>query len=325
MKRAIRRAERQLEETRRQLAAAEIDADDAEMRAYLSLQAELSLAEKEQKRARNARAKTPKNPGVIRRYERARKERERLEVLVKSHPRHGEVASLERFDPETIALLRKANKLEATVQQGQQECDRDAAETAEAVRAVLRRLGYVNRRGLTRKARGLREIVAAPGIVLSEMYEQGLFDRLDAAELAEAVSWFASDTTRKRQNDYWLPRGLNRLRREASGIFARIANIEEEEGIELAQGPSSWFFGVALAWCRGDSIEEITSNIDLGEGDIVSVLNKTVDLLDQFESMLERYGDVDLLHKSAEARRLLVRGLVAMVRSGDRFLTEMSA
>jgi superfamily II RNA helicase len=173
---------------------------------------------------------------------------------------------------------------------------------------------------LTRKARGLREIVAAPGIVLSEMYEQGLFDRLDAAELAEAVSWFASDATRKRQNDYWLPRGLNRLRREAAGIFARIANIEDEEGIELAQGPSSWFFGVALAWCRGDPIEEITSNIDLGEGDIVSVLNKTVDLLDQLETMLERYGDIELLQKGAEARRLLVRGLVAMVRSGDRFL-----
>ncbi|MBV9280767.1 MAG: hypothetical protein JOZ41_11840, partial [Chloroflexi bacterium] len=89
------------------------------------------------------------------------------------------------------------------------------------------------------------------------------------------------------------------------------------EGIELAQGPSAWFYGTAHAWCRGSSIGEITSRIALGEGDVVSLLNKTVDLLDQFESMLERYGDVDLLAVSEEARRLLVRGLVAMVRSGD--------
>lgn len=95
--------------------------------------------------------------------------------------------------------------------------------------------------------------------------------------------------------------------------------MEETEGIELAQGPSPWFYGVAYAWCHGDSIEDITTQIEMGEGDVVSVLNKTVDLLDQVESMLMRYGDHRMIATSSEARRLLVRGLVAMVRSGDRF------
>jgi superfamily II RNA helicase len=75
---------------------------------------------------------------------------------------------------------------------------------------------------------------------------------------------------------------------------------------------------VAHAWCTGASVEEIASRVELGEGDIVSVLNKTVDLLDQFEGMLVQYSDAHLLTVVAEAKRLLVRGLVAMVRSGDR-------
>jgi superfamily II RNA helicase len=74
---------------------------------------------------------------------------------------------------------------------------------------------------------------------------------------------------------------------------------------------------VAYAWCRGDSIDEITTRIELGEGDIVSLLNKTVDLLDQFEGMLKQYDDIELLATCSQARRLLVRGLVAMVRTGE--------
>ena len=91
--------------------------------------------------------------------------------------------------------------------------------------------------------------------------------------------------------------------------------LENEADVELAQGPSAWFFGAAYAWCRGDSIEQITARLEAGEGDIVSLLNKTVDLLDQLDGMLERYGDGATLGVTSAARRLLVRGLVAMVRS----------
>ena len=216
-----------------------------------------------------------------------------------------------------MALLRQLNKLEARVRDAEVECDQQAVETAQAVRTVLTRLGYLSKRGLTRKARGLREIVAAPGIVLSELYGMGVFDDLEPAELAEVISWFASDS-RRRDNSYRLPRHLNDLRHLAIGTFRRIAALEEAEGIELAQGPSDWFRGIALAWCHGDSIEEITSRVEMGEGDVVSSLNKTVDLIDQFEDLLRVYGDDRVLAVSSAARRLLVRGLVAMVRSGDR-------
>ena len=169
------------------------------------------------------------------------------------------------------------------------------------------------------------EIVAASGIVLCELYERGAFDRLAPAELAEVVSWFASDQDRRRQNRFWLPRDLTRLRRRANAEYMTVAQLEEGEGIELAQGPSAWFHSVALAWCQGSTIGEITERVELGEGDIVSLLNKTVDLLDQFEGMLRVRGDDRLLTVAGQARRLLVRGLVAMVRSGDRLAEEQAS
>lgn len=315
MKAKVRRAVLDVDEIRRRL---DDERDDPEMMEYLALAYDLSEAEAEQKRAKNARAKSPRSAAVVKRHERAKQERERLRGLLKRHPRHGAALATETKDPERMALLRALHRRQSEIRQAQEDTDREAIRTAEAVRAVLSRLGYVGRRGLTRKAQGLREIVASSGIVLSELYEAGAFDRLDPAELAEAISWFASDSNRRRDNTYRLSRGLDRLRREAMRMYRRIAALEQVEGIELAQGPSEWFYGVALAWCHGASVAEITERIEMGEGDIVGVLNKTIDLLDQFHSMLQQYGDTDMLAVADGAHQLLLRGLVAMMRSADR-------
>jgi len=319
MREQIRDAEVQLEEIREQMGGNSGEDDEdmtgGGMTAYLLLQSELSLAEKEQKRARGARSRGSKTAGANRRYTKAREERERLSELVRAHPAHSQAVELERIDPDRLSLLRRANKLQASMRQARQECEQEASETAEAVRAVLWELGYVGPEGLRSKARGLREIVAASGIVLCELYDAGAFERLDAAELAEVISWFACDANRRRQNHFRLPRNLERLRGRAASCYRCIAELEEGEGIELTLGPSAWFHSVALAWCRGESIGEISSHIEFGEGDIVSLLNKTVDLLDQFEGMLRERRDDALVVLSIEARRLLVRGLVAMMRS----------
>jgi ATP-dependent RNA helicase HelY len=318
MKGKARRAEEQLEEMRRQLMSEGFEGEEEQLREYLELQYDLSLAEKEQKRAKSARAKSPRSAQAERRHARAKQHREELARRLRAHPSHGTAILAERENPERLALLRRMNKLASIVREAQRECDQEAADTASAVRTVLVRLGYVRKQRLTPKADGLREIVAPSGIVLSELYQAGAFADLTAAELAEAISWFACDVNRRRENFYRLPRHLEDLRREALRTFQKIAAIEEAEGVELAQAPSSWFYGIAYAWCRGETIQRITARVEIGEGDVVSVLNKTVDLLEQFESMVAQYGDAHLLALAAAARRLLVRGLVAMMRSGDR-------
>ncbi|HEX8919080.1 MAG TPA: DEAD/DEAH box helicase, partial [Chloroflexota bacterium] len=178
MKSVARKAEREMEELRAQLSDG--SPEDDGIWEYLRLQGELSAAEKEQKRARSARSKSSRSPGAQRRYERAKEERERLAMLVRRHPFHGKATAMERQAPEQVTVLRRMGKLQSTIESAQAECDQDALQTAAAVRSVLWRLGYVTRRGLSRKARGMREIVASSGIVLSELYEQGVFDDLDS-------------------------------------------------------------------------------------------------------------------------------------------------
>lgn len=317
MKAKARRAQQDLTVLEQQLAHVGSEDDRSDLGEYLELQLALSAAEKEQRRAKSARSRSPHSKAAIGRHDSARAERERLQQLLRRHPAHGTAVVLQRTHPERLDVLRQLHRLRATIAAAQAECDRAAEDTAHAVRSVLRTLGYIGRHGPTAKARGLQEIVAPSGIVLTELFEDGAFDGLAAAELAEALSWFASDAHRRRGNHFRLPRHLQRLRRRALDTFTRIAALEAREGIELTQGPSAWFYGVALAWCRGASIEEITDTIELGEGDIVSLLNKTLDLLDQFEGMLHRRGDGSAIAVCDEARRLMWRGLVAMVRTGS--------
>ncbi len=317
MKASARRAEVDLAALEKQLAYVGHEDEPADLEEYFTLQMELSLAEKEQKRAKNARSKSPRNRQTVTRHERARSERERLMRGLRAHPAHATAIVLERTHPERVEILRQLQRLRQTIERAETECDEAAEETARAVRSVLTRFGYVTKQGLSQKARGLQEIVAPCGIVLCELHADRAFDRLDAAELAEAMSWFASDSNRRRDNFFRLPRDMQRLRRNAAATFSQIARAEEAAGIELTQGPSAWFYGAALAWCRGASVGDITEEIDLGEGDIVSLLNKTVDLVDQFEGMLLRLGDKDLVERCREARSQIVRGLVALVRSGS--------
>lgn len=317
IKGAARRAAAEIERIRLHLATAAPGENQDGIKEYLAAQARLAESEREQQRAKKARAKNPHSRHAARRHGRGREQRETLAALLRHHPHHGAAMAIQRRDPERLALLRRLGELEVEVAQAERESDREAIRTGEAVRTVLTRLGYIDRHGLTHKARGMREIVAASGIVLSELYQNGAFRGLDPAELAELLSWFANDSQRRRANDFRLPPGLWRLRQRAEATYGRIVALEVRERIELAQGPSDWCWGVALAWCRGASIATITERIELGEGDIVSLLNKTVDLLDQFTGMLERYADRELLAIAGEARDRLVRGLVALVRAGD--------
>jgi superfamily II RNA helicase len=320
MKARARRAERQLASIRQRLEEHGYQAPPSSaiggesLDEVLRLQTELAAAEREQKRARKARSKSPKSQEVIRRYEQAQKDRDRLETELRAHPLRDDLRSLERRDPELLQLLRDMQRLRAELAEADAESTEEALRTAEAVRAVLTRLRYIDQGELTRKARGMREIVSASGIVISELYEDGAFAGVSAPELAEVISWFAADSPRRRYNHYRLPKKLQNLRKRAQEVYRFIDSIEERESIDLAQGPSEWFYGVALDWCRGASIGDITNSIEMGEGDIVSLLNKTVDLLDQFQSMVRVYGNDDLLVTTREAHCLLVRGLVAMVR-----------
>ncbi|HEU0003745.1 MAG TPA: DEAD/DEAH box helicase [Ktedonobacteraceae bacterium] len=150
---------------------------------------------------------------------------------------------------------------------------------------ALRVLGYIDEREqLTLKGRLLRNIFHPAGIFLVEMLTRGILDNLSAGEVAEVCSWFTFDHDRRLRNQNSLNGNAAQVRRELWYITQRVRAVEDQANITPSPGILPEFHGVALAWSRGASLTGLLQRIDLAEGDLLMLLNQTIDLLQQVQS-----------------------------------------
>ena len=150
---------------------------------------------------------------------------------------------------------------------------------------ALRALGYIDEHDeLTLRGRLLRSIFHPPGIMIVELILGGAFDELTASELAEVCSWFTFDNDRRLNNRSVLNNHLLQVRRELWRIAQHVHNIEQQANIGISPSIVPDFHGVALAWSRGMSLSGLLKRIDLAEGDLLMLLNQTIDLLQQVQS-----------------------------------------
>src|SRR3989440_456186 len=150
---------------------------------------------------------------------------------------------------------------------------------------ALRALGYIDERDeLTLRGRLLRSIFHPAGIMIVELTLGGALDELTASELAEVCSWFTYDNDRRLNNRSVLNNHLLQVRRELWRIAQHAHNIEQQANIGLSPSIIPDFHGVALAWSRGMSLSGLLKRIDLSEGDLLMLLNQTIDLLQQVQS-----------------------------------------
>ncbi|HEV2659529.1 MAG TPA: hypothetical protein VGU68_02955, partial [Ktedonobacteraceae bacterium] len=84
---------------------------------------------------------------------------------------------------------------------------------------------------------------------------------------------------------------LVKVRRELWQIAQHISGIEERAGINPTPGIVPEFHGIALAWARGTSLTGLLRRIDLAEGDILMILNQTIDLLQQLQAAVGQVVD----------------------------------
>lgn len=183
---------------------------------------------------------------------------------------------------------------------------------------ALRALGYIGQDDqLTLKGRLLRSIFHPAGIAIVEMITNGLFDDLSPGEVAEVCSWFTFDNDKRLNNRNFLPKRLTRARREFWYIAERVHGIEERAGIALTPGIMPEFFGVALEWGRNTSLNGLTRRIDLAEGDILMLLNQSIDLMQQVQASVGMllddasvWGQISplLTEGAASERNVVVRG-----------------
>jgi len=157
---------------------------------------------------------------------------------------------------------------------------------------ALRTLGYISQNDqLTLKGRLLRSIFHPAGVLIVELMMLGALDELGAGELAEVCSWFTFDNDRRLNNRDVLNTNLAQVRRELWRIEQRVHGIEERAGINYTPGIIPDFHGIALSWSRGMSLSGLVRRIDLAEGDILMLLNQTIDLLQQVQAAVGQILD----------------------------------
>ena len=130
----------------------------------------------------------------------------------------------------------------------------------------------------------MRGIFHPAGIMIVELILGGAFDELAASELSEACSWFTFDNDRRLNNQNVLNNHLMQVRRELWRIAQHVHNIEQQANIGVSPSIVPDFHGVAISWSRGISLSGLLKRIDLAEGDLLMLLNQTIDLLQQVQS-----------------------------------------
>ncbi|HEY1352445.1 MAG TPA: DEAD/DEAH box helicase [Ktedonobacteraceae bacterium] len=182
--------------------------------------------------------------------------------------------------PESGATLEKRRQ-----KIGAHPLSRAGAAELEGTIFALRALNYINDKDqLALAGRLLRSIFHPAGILLVDMLLMGVLDQLTPAELAEVCSWFTYDNDRRLNNRNVLNNRLVQVRRDLWSIVQSVHRVEEQAHLPLSPTIVPEFHGIALAWARGMSLSGLLRRIDMAEGDLLMLLNQTIDLLQQLQT-----------------------------------------
>lgn len=169
---------------------------------------------------------------------------------------------------------------------------------------ALRALNYINEQDqLTLAGQLLRSIFHPSGIMLVDILMMGVLDELTAAELAEVCSWFTYDNDRRLNNRNVLSNRLVQVRRDLWSISQSVHRVEEQAHIPLSPTIVPEFHGIALSWARGMSLSGLMRRVDMAEGDLLMLLNQTIDLLQQLQTAVGHVLDLHSIWQPARSEQ----------------------
>jgi ATP-dependent RNA helicase HelY len=200
-----------------------------------------------------------------------------------------------RLEKDIASVERRINRRTGTI-----------ARRFERVLAILEHMGYVKRWTLSPKGEVLTGIYNESDLLVVEALRAGLFDNLDAPELAALCSTLVYETRGPETGDV-VPQLPTHPSRQAwlrlLGLWQVVHDEEEVRGLELTREPDPGFADRAYRWTAGAPLEDVISEDD-PPGDFVRNVKQLVDLLRQLEA-------VGPAEKIREAIAGLHRGVVA--------------
>ncbi len=222
-------------------------------------------------------------------------------------------------DPVTWELARELAQTEQALDRAHKMASAESRAMVSGLGRVLERFGYLLDERPTYKASLLRSIFDTNALTLAEVVTRRMLDNLEPPEIAEVCSWFTFDREAPLR-PLPLTRRLYRLHEEVLGLQTGILDEERKAHVEISRMINADLKGVGLAWAQGEVLGEIAQRSRLAEGDLVGLLQKTLDILGQLRGAIE-HADVpprraerldvpDLLERIEAADGLLRRGVV---------------
>jgi ATP-dependent RNA helicase HelY len=238
-----------------------------------------------------------------------------LRQQLRSHPCHGcpDREDHSRWAERWFKLDRDARTLRRRIEQR----TNTIARQFDRVCDVLTALEYLEGEGgaskVTRRGRTLMRIYNEMDLLTSESLRAGLWDDLDASELAAVLSTLVYES--RRPDDAAAPRvPAGRVRdvlAEMVSVWSDLDALEREHHLDQLHEPDLGFAWAAYRWAEGDELDDILDTTDLAAGDFVRWVKQLLDLADQ---VADAAGDNDrpALRKTArETTARLRRGVVA--------------
>jgi superfamily II RNA helicase len=156
----------------------------------------------------------------------------------------------------------------------------EGAKLIEARIELLRRLAYLDERGLTTKGR-LCSKVNGYEIAVTEAWHGGWLQRIDPVETAMLFAAMVYDPRPSDASD--APgRSLKGLAVPFLARMNEVAELEKDLGIrDVTRGPDFGVSGPVQLWAEGKRLEEVLGRTTLAAGDLVRLLRMTIQLLRQ--------------------------------------------
>jgi ATP-dependent RNA helicase HelY len=204
-------------------------------------------------------------------------------------------------------LKRDRTQLENRLARERQEEDERIANLIKGIRDVLHRFDYLHRGQPTSKADTLANVFDPNGLIICEMLDRGMLNKMSPADLAEVFSWYAYDRDFRFTNKFSLPKRLVLLRRRLEELEREVLVTEHRNGLFISSGHSEGFYGAMRSWCHGTPMVKVLEQIELSEGDLVLAFNKTIDLMRQVRDMLQQVMPDHPIRENLERAEALVR------------------
>jgi len=241
---------------------------------------------------------------------------QRLRAALRAHPCHAcpDREMHARWAERYNRLARENSALQRRIEGRTDSLGR----TFDRICELLDARGYLAADETTPAGRQLSRIWSESDLVVSECLRAGVWDGLDAAELAAAVSTLVYEARRDEHLADRMPTGgVREALASTVRIWADLIDSESDLGLPRSREPQLGFVWAAYRWASNESLDRVLESaadagVELSAGDFVRWCKQLLDLLDQIADAPSPTGvRGPVAERARAAARAIRRGVVA--------------